>query len=66
MYAKNGVAENWILNLLNRTLEDYRSPQSSGQYADVRVLNGTNTVEIAALPAATFAVSELFPIVETR
>jgi Uma2 family endonuclease len=64
IYAENGVAEFWILNLVDRTLEVYRQPQSTGRYADARVLSADEHVELERLPGETFAVSELFPIVK--
>jgi Uma2 family endonuclease len=64
IYAENGIAEFWILNLVDRTLEVYRQPQPTGQYADARVLTADERVELERLPGEAFAVSELFPIVK--
>jgi Uma2 family endonuclease len=64
IYAENGVAEFWILNLVDRTLEVYRQPQPTGRYADARVLSADERVELERLPGEAFVVSELFPIVK--
>jgi Uma2 family endonuclease len=61
LYAENGVAEFWILNLLDRTLEVHRQPQPGGQYADVRILAASDVVDLAKLPDVTFTIGELFP-----
>jgi Uma2 family endonuclease len=61
LYAENGVAEYWILNLIDRTLEVHRDPQSSGQYAEVRVLALSDATDIVSLPGVTLAVGDLFP-----
>lgn len=61
LYAENGIVEYWILNLIDRTLEVYRQPQSDGQYAEARVLAASDVVDLAKLPGVTFTVGELFP-----
>lgn len=61
IYAENGVAEFWILNVVDRTLEVYRQPQPTGQYADVRVLSSDERIDLERLPGEVFVVGELFP-----
>lgn len=61
LYAENGVAEYWILNLPDRTLEVHRQPLATGQYAEVRILQAGDSTDLVKLPGATFAVAELFP-----
>lgn len=61
LYAENGVAEYWILNLPDRTLEVHRGPLATGQYAEVRVLQAGDSTDLVELPGITFAVAELFP-----
>jgi Uma2 family endonuclease len=63
LYAENGIAEYWILNLVDRTLEVHRDPQSSGQYAEVRVLSASQSTDILKLPGEMLSVAELFPSV---
>ena len=63
IYAENGIVEYWILNVLDHTLEVYRNPQSTGQYANVRVLTGAEATDLVKLPGVTFTVAELFPSV---
>lgn len=61
LYAESGIAEYWILNLLDRTLEVHRQPQSGGQYAYVRSFTASDAVDLTKLPGMTFTVGELFP-----
>ncbi len=61
LYAENGIVEYWILNLFDRTLEVHRRPLSTGQYAEVRVLATSETIDLVCLPGETFGVGELFP-----
>ena len=61
LYAENGIVEYWILNLFDRTLELHRRPLSTGQYAEVRVLSSSETIDLVCLPGETFGVGDLFP-----
>jgi hypothetical protein len=61
IYAENGIVEFWILNLLDRTLEVYRQPQSDGRYGDVRVLSPAEKADILRLPGEEFTVGDFFP-----
>jgi Uma2 family endonuclease len=64
IYAENGLAEYWILNVFDRTLEVHRGPQRNGQYADVRVLDSSESIDLAKFPDVSFTVAELFPPAE--
>jgi Uma2 family endonuclease len=64
VYAQNGIAEYWIVNLINRKLEVRRCPQPNGKYAEVQSLSIQDTVNLSAFPAIPFQVSELFPPAE--
>jgi Uma2 family endonuclease len=65
LYAAARVPEYWILNLIDRQLEVYRSPvpdpaEPSGfRYADKRVLKSAETVTPLALPGTAIAVADL-------
>lgn len=61
IYAENGVAEFWILNVVDRTLEVYRGPQPTGRYGEVKVLTADDQIEIERLPGESFIVRDLFP-----
>lgn len=49
LYARHGIAEVWVVDLRNRELRWYRSPQAGG-YADQGVERGAITMKLDALP----------------
>lgn len=59
LYAEAGIADYWIVNLVDGCLEVYRQPQPDGTYADVRTLRSGDSVDVAALPGVTVAVRDL-------
>jgi Uma2 family endonuclease len=60
LYAENGIAEYWIVNLLDRWLEVYRQPQSDGTYRLAQTLRPGDQVSLEALPGVAFAVADMF------
>jgi Uma2 family endonuclease len=60
MYAAAGVPEYWVLNLVDRTLDVYRSPQASG-YPTLQRLGAGDFVSPVTSPAARLPVADLFP-----
>ncbi len=65
LYARNGVADYWIVNLRDGALEVHRDParSSSGQwrYRDVRLLKRTATITPFAAPRIRLRVADLLP-----
>jgi len=63
-YARAGIADYWIVNLVNRQLEVYRDPAPiSGGYGyktTMTLLDGDSIAPLAA-PNGTVAVADLFP-----
>ena len=59
LYAENGIAEYWIANLTDRTLEVHRQPRPDGTYAEVRTLRPGDTADVAPLPGVTVAVADV-------
>jgi Uma2 family endonuclease len=57
LYAENGIAEYWIVNLVDRCLEVHRGPQPAGTYSDVWTLRPGDRAEVAALPGVTVEVA---------
>jgi Uma2 family endonuclease len=62
LYAENGIAECWIVNLLDRVVEVYREPRN-GRYADIRRIGPGEILDIALLPGAALSVVDLFPAI---
>ncbi len=60
VYARNGIAEYWIVNLKDNCLEVYRDPQGD-QYCSQMILRCGDTVSPLARPAHAIAVADLLP-----
>lgn len=65
LYARAGVADYWVVNLVDGVLEVYRQPTKtpSGRwrYRSVRLLRGGASVTPLAVPRAQVRVSSLLP-----
>jgi Uma2 family endonuclease len=62
LYAENGIAECWIVNLVERVVEVFRQPRN-GRYADIRRIEPGNVLHVALLPDVALPVVELFPTI---
>lgn len=60
IYARAGVPEYWIVNLVDRVLEVYREPTPTG-YANRSILCQGEAVSPPVAPHARIAVSALLP-----
>jgi Uma2 family endonuclease len=60
LYAKSGIPEYWVENLVDDTLEVFRDP-ARGQYRDHHTLRRGETIAPVAFPDIELAVSELLP-----
>jgi Uma2 family endonuclease len=67
VYAKTGIADYWVVNLIDRQLEIRRNPLPDATqpfgfgYADVRTLSAADSVTPLAMPSATVQVADLLP-----
>jgi Uma2 family endonuclease len=67
LYAKAGIADYWIINLIERQLEVYRHPTVDAAqpygfgYAEVTVRTAAARVAPLAMPQAHIAVADVFP-----
>jgi len=67
LYARAGIADNWIVNLVNNQLEVHRDPRPDPAqyyghgYASVTVLGRQDVVRPLAAPQVSLAVSALLP-----
>ena len=67
LYARAGVADYWIVNLVDEVLEVYRGPaldrsaDFGWRYLDVQALRPGATIAPLARPHVTVAVAELLP-----
>jgi hypothetical protein len=66
-YARAGIADSWIVNLIDRQLEFHRNPQPDParrgrfHYADVTIVPATGQAAPLARPQARIAVADLLP-----
>ena len=60
VYARNGIAEYWIVNLKDDCLEVYRDPQGD-QYRSRTILRRGETVTPLTHPDGLIAVADLLP-----
>ena len=66
-YARAGIADYWIVNLVDRVLEVYRQPARPGPalrewaYATIQTLDAGASVRPLAIPAAALRVADLLP-----
>jgi Uma2 family endonuclease len=67
LYARAGLADYWVLNLVDRVLEVYREPASDSaapfgwRYARTEVFDGSARVTPLAAPGSSISVSQLLP-----
>jgi Uma2 family endonuclease len=67
LYARAGLADYWVLNLIDRVLEVYREPAVDGEaaygwrYARREVIGSSGRVAPMAAPGAMVAVADLLP-----
>jgi Uma2 family endonuclease len=67
LYARAGLADYWIVNLLDRVLEVYREPVAAPtmpfgwRYGQLQVLEASASVSPLAAPSARIAVADLLP-----
>ena len=66
-YARAGIADYWIVNLIDRVLEVHREPARPGParrrwgYADIQTLGAHGAIAPLAAPSARVAVADLLP-----
>jgi len=65
-YAKAGVVECWIVNLVNRQLEVYRRPSPAGIYTDTAIYPPGQSVTPLNAPDKLAAVADLLPPVKQQ
>lgn len=67
VYARGGIADYWIVDVVGRALEVYRLPEAASEaalgwrYADRRRLIAGEAISPLAAPAAVIAVADLLP-----
>ena len=52
LYAENGIAEYWIVNLNDDCVEVHRDPTPAGQYRNVQTVRAGQTIPVPGVPGA--------------
>lgn len=60
LYARSGIPELWIVNLVDRTLEVYREP-AQGTYRSRVILRSAEAISPLSRPQVAIAVRDLLP-----
>ncbi|HET7292249.1 MAG TPA: Uma2 family endonuclease [Vicinamibacteria bacterium] len=60
LYARFGVPEYWVVNLVERTIEVHRDPGADGHYRATTTATVGDYVEATSVPGVRVAVAELF------
>jgi Uma2 family endonuclease len=61
VYARAGIPEYWLVNLVDRVVEVYREPYPDDSYAQVQRFGATNSVSPLAAPRAQIEVEAMLP-----
>ena len=67
LYARAGITDYWIVNLVDRVVEVYRDPAPDAaalygwRYRSLEVLRATDSITLLAIPSARVTVSDLLP-----
>ncbi|HET6237143.1 MAG TPA: Uma2 family endonuclease [Acetobacteraceae bacterium] len=60
LYAENGIAECWIVNLIERVVEVCRQPRND-HFAEIRRVGPGEVLDVALVPGVALPFVELFP-----
>jgi len=63
LYARNGIQEYWIVNIVDHVLEVHREPSRGRRagYGSIRTLGASEYVDPLGAPTARILVAELLP-----
>jgi hypothetical protein len=59
MYSKAGIADFWIVNLIDDCIEVYRQPRANGTYVEPQIARRGESIVAVALPEIKVAVSDV-------
>jgi Uma2 family endonuclease len=59
LYARHGIREYWVVDLVNHRLHVFRNP-IAGDYAQALTVDQPGTMDITALPGGSIDLSSLF------
>ena len=59
LYAEAGIAEYWIVNLIDECIEVHRQPKSDGTYGERQILSAGDTIHSVLATDLAFRVDEI-------
>ena len=59
LYARHGIAEVWLVDLVTPALHVFRQPSGS-RYSDVARIDAPGSIEVGALPGIAVDLTGLF------
>ncbi len=59
LYAEAGIAEYWIVNLIDECIEVHRQPKSDGTYVERQILSAGETIHSVLATDLVFRVDEI-------
>lgn len=59
LYAEAGIAEYWIVNLIDECIEVHRQPKSDGTYGERQILSAGETIHSVLATDLVFRVDEI-------
>jgi Uma2 family endonuclease len=72
IYARSGIADYWIVNLINQQIEVHRAPVADRKhrfgfrYADIQLIKPPSSIAPLAAPGASISAADLLPPVPQR
>jgi Uma2 family endonuclease len=60
LYAASGIAEYWIVDLINNAIELYTEPRD-GRYTGSRIMRGDETITPTAFPDVVVRIGDILP-----
>ncbi len=65
-YARAGIEEYWIVNLIHQRLEVHRQPSLEGLYSDIKIYQPGESIQLLNAPGKVVAVADLLPLVKEQ
>lgn len=59
LYAQAGIAELWIVNLIDSLVETYREPRPNGDYSVCHIFGRADVLPLLPFPELALAVAEI-------
>ena len=61
LYARAGIGEAWVIDVDQRALHRFASPDAGGRYLVTSIIAGNQKIALSSLPDIVVTLGELFP-----